>query len=363
MTNACPCPTRVAPLVLAALAVFGFSGCTTAHEIPAGWKTECVGRMQLSLPGEVDVAADTLASWHKYSSPRVGRFADEQVAGWSSYSVLGQIQVSHAWTEAELDSFMQDSQRSREKFRPGGSVQKTTGAKPYRELNVEPQKGIAWDFDSTRYAIFRIGSHAFSWTSGTSPGATVSGLDDRYSTIVNGLRSRSTFTNPLEPGLCMPYTFIRDDGNTSRQIGSTYRLREHPDVTVYLRDAVAASNQNKEVLTAKYRTNDFWAQYGSGTTDFKSVWSANSKEVELGGQTGMQTFVQFVRKDGTRDFGYLAVAPGDPQAKEDTPDLMLYVVRDAKNAKAKGIEPISQEALIKMAQSIAGSVKRRPVHP
>lgn len=75
----------------------------------------------------------------------------------------------------------------------------------------------------------------------------------------------------------------------------------------------------------------------------------------------MQTFVQFERKDGTQDYGYLAVAPGDPEAKEDAPDLMLYVIRDAKNAKAKGIEPVSKEALLEMAQTIAASVKRRPV--
>lgn len=341
--------------------VISSSACTTAHEIPADWKAECVGRMQLSLPGEVEVAADTLTSWHKYSSPRVGYFPDEQVAGWSSYSVLGQIQVSHALTEVELDSFMQDSQRSRDKFRPGGSVQKTMGTKPYRELSVQPQKGIAWDFDATRYAIFQVGSHVFGWTAGASPGAAASSLDDRYNTIVNGLRSRDTFTNPQEAGLCLPYTFIRDDDKTSRNIGSTYRLRKHPDVTVYLRDATAASHKNKEVLTAKYRTNDFWAQYGGGTTDFKSVWSPSSKGIALGGQAGMQTFVQFIRKDGTQDFGYLAVAPGDPEGKQDTPDLMLYVIRDAKNAKAKGIEPVSKETFLEMAQAIAESVKRRPV--
>lgn len=353
-------PNRGFRLVVTALAVSS-SACTTAHETPTDWKAECVGRMQLSLPGEVDVAADTLKSWHKYSSPRVGHFPDEQVAGWSSYSVLGQIQVSHALTEVELSSFMQDSQLSRDKFRPGGSVQKATGTKSYRELSVQPQVGIAWDFDATRYAIFRVGSHVFGWTAGASPGAGTSSLDDRYKAVVNGLRSRDTFTNPQEPGLCLPYTFIRDDGKTSRNVGTTYRLRKHPDVTVYLRDAAAASHQNKEVLTAKYRTNDFWAQYGGGTTNFKSRWTPSAKGAELGGQAGMQTFVQFVRKDGTQDFGYLAVAPGDPEAKQDIPDLMLYVIRDAKNAKAKGIEPVSEDAFLEMAQTIAASVKRRPI--
>ncbi len=40
---------------------------------------------------------------------------------------------------------------------------------------------------------------------------------------------------------------------------------------------------------------------------------------------------------------------------------MIYVLRHAALAKAKGIEPVSKEALLKMAETIAVSVKRRSV--
>ena len=70
-----------------------------------------------------------------------------------------------------------------------------------------------------------------------------------------------------------------------------------------------------------------------------------------------------MRKDDTVDYGYLVVTKGDPAAKEDTPDLMLYVVQDSKNAKAKGIAPMEKEAFLSMAQTIAASVKRRPTSP
>lgn len=139
----------------------------------------------------------------------------------------------------------------------------------------------------------------------------------------------------------------------------TYRLREHPDVTIFLKDSTASTNPRKEVLTAKYRTNDFWGQYAGETV--KPAWFPVARDVKLAGQGGMATFVRFERKDGTEDYGYLAIAQGDPEAKEDTPDLMLYVIRDAKYAKAKGIEPIGKDALLRMAQTIAASVQRRPV--
>ena len=68
-----------------------------------------------------------------------------------------------------------------------------------------------------------------------------------------------------------------------------------------------------------------------------------------------------MRTDDTIDYGYLAVVRGDPQAKVDTPDLMLYVIRDAKNAVAKGKKPIDKDEVLKMAEAIAASVKHRPV--
>jgi len=40
---------------------------------------------------------------------------------------------------------------------------------------------------------------------------------------------------------------------------------------------------------------------------------------------------------------------------------MLYVMRDAANARAKGIEPMQKDEFLKMAREIAASVKRRPV--
>jgi hypothetical protein len=71
--------------------------------------------------------------------------------------------------------------------------------------------------------------------------------------------------------------------------------------------------------------------------------------------------MKLTRQDDQIDYGYLAASAGDHLAKEDTPRLMLYVIRDAKNAQAKGIEPIGKDEFFKLAKDIAASVKRRPV--
>lgn len=57
---------------------------------------------------------------------------------------------------------------------------------------------------------------------------------------------------------------------------------------------------------------------------------------------------------------YLAVVRGDPDAAEDTPDLMLYVIRDAANATKRGVTPIGRDQLLELARGIAASIRKRP---
>ncbi len=65
----------------------------------------------------------------------------------------------------------------------------------------------------------------------------------------------------------------------------------------------------------------------------------------------------------TEDFGYLVVTQGNPDAKVDTPDLMLYVIRDAQQAIKRGIKPVPKKEFFKLARQIADSVKHRGAIP
>jgi hypothetical protein len=165
----------------------------------------------------------------------------------------------------------------------------------------------------------------------------------------------------------LPFAFIRDDGTPRRHIATTYRLKAHPDITIMLRDVTAARvdpKANPQIYDPVARSDDFWNRYDSAyRKSLRSVWSTPYKQIKLADSVGVESFVTIVREDGTEDYGYLVVARGDPDAKLDTPDLMLYVIQNAKNAKAKGVTPMMKDALLEMAQAIAASVKRRPGAP
>jgi hypothetical protein len=72
-----------------------------SNNVPADWKTDCVGRMQISLPGEVDIAAmlpsDFIKAFADNSQPPY-KFPDGQHASWSS---SGFMEISHPNSPAE----------------------------------------------------------------------------------------------------------------------------------------------------------------------------------------------------------------------------------------------------------------------
>lgn len=83
--------------------------------------------------------------------------------------------------------------------------------------------------------------------------------------------------------------------------------------------------------------------------------------VKMDGRTGIASYVDITRIDGSKDVGYLAIVPGDPEAKTDVPTLRLFVVREANFARAKGVQPIDEKAFLELAEKIAASVQvRRP---
>ena len=169
--------------------------------------------------------------------------------------------------------------------------------------------------------------------------------------------------------MIMPYFFIADNGTQRHFVGTTFRLIAHPDVTIFLEDKLSGEidpkTQDASKFTSDYITDSFWTYYGEyGKIKVKSLWSLPVyRHTQLAGQKALESFARIQREDGEEDFGYFSTARGDPNSKEYRPDLRFYVIRQAKHAKDKGIEPIGKEAFLKMAQAIAASVKRRPTTP
>jgi len=334
-----------------------------AHETPSRWKSDCVGRMTVAVPGDVDVAAATLADIQKYSDPPSSSFADQQPAPWSDLGYLGGVRVVHGLDAAKLNDLLRRWADGRDRFRNDAGAKKN--GVPYRDLSVTPHEGFAFQANGLRYLTIKLGDYIFSWNGYSGIGDARA--QDEFDTVLKGLQPRSLYTVPAVPGVCFPYAFIRDEGTKRRYIAMTYRLREHPDVTIMLKDQNAVEidpNANPAVYEPESISNSFWSRYNStNRKSVRSVWSRPYRHIKLANSKGLESFVKILRKDDTVDYGYLVVTKGDPAAKEDTPDLMLYVIQDSNNAQAKGVAPMEKEDFLSMAQTIAASVKHRATSP
>lgn len=326
--------------------------------------TECVGRMQFDLPGAAEVAATTKSDLKQKNSPRPSSFLDGQQAPLSGLIYGGDLEVVHGLSRAELEAFITQRGMARDKFRADSksSISVSKSRSVFRELATAPQDGIGFEAQGHRFLSLRFGERAISWVGFT--GLPEARSHQNYLRVLQGLKPRATFQIPSEAGVCIPYGFIQDDGTEPRGVQVAYRLLEHPDIVILLQDVSAASRpvvQTDMAKVAQYRIDDFWSQYGAGMTGLMSNWKPAYRPVTLAGQPGLESFVRFFRAAGVEDYGYLAVAPGDHDAKDDVPDLAIYVIRNGENAKAKGFTPMSPAAFLDLAKSVAASVKRRVV--
>lgn len=362
----------VARSLRATLSCAAIAGATVgvAQAVPgsADWKDECVGRMQLSLPGGADIAATSektlAAELLRGSAQPATVFADGQrVAGDSRLGFGGALMISHPIDTPAFAAMATKLRVTREGAK--NRVQKNpTEDNGNRVVFAIPQTkspaSVAWRVNSAYALLVRIGDSAIYWSGKADP---IEEAEQTAFADIQRSQPRQVFSVPAQAGVCAPYVFIPDGGQRWRDIGVTYRLKDQPDVTVWLADSNASApgpDQIASHFTAEYKTNFFWTQGYQSHKKVKLLWR-KLHDVQLDGRKGVSSFVELTRDDDTIDYGYLAVVRGDPDAKTDTPDLMLYVISDAKNAKDKGIEPISKEALLEMAQTIAASVKRRPV--
>ena len=214
----------------AAVLCTSLSACA-AKEIPADWKSECVGRMALSLPGEAEVAANTpemLVSEYKVGSiqPRFN-FIDGQNAGWSAIRFLGRIYVSHALTVAKREQLMKAVESYEERAKNWAMENKNNGdgeAFLFEKLNVKPHIGSARRVDSAYSASLFIEDHLI-WLSSSGKNTNWTEQRKDFDLFMTGVATRPIGHVPNKTGICLPYFFIKDEGGNGRQIAMTYRLK------------------------------------------------------------------------------------------------------------------------------------------
>lgn len=342
--------------------------CIPAHaDGRIDWRMECVGRMQILLPGPTEVAVtptDRLLSEDGDPKPR---FSDGEIAGYSDLWVSGGLRISGALSEAGRQTLWREAHAFQENMI---AVETEQGSRQgdFEKLNVNANEAIGLRRRRFFHAAAMVNTHVVIWRLSVED-HEIQNSANTLTSLLSNIEYRDIYSVPKKDGICAPFLFFPNVRmKLDRIVASTYRLKEHPDITIYLKDKTAGKAgkyERPEVFTALYKSNFFWTQ---DYQDYDSIENLltfrRHNNIPFAGQRAVESKVRMIRTDKiTEDFGYLVVTQGNPDAKVDTPDLMLYVIRDAQQAIKRGIKPVPKKEFFRLARQIADSVKHRSAIP
>ena len=352
--------------------------------VPEQWKTECIGNFQISVPGDVELA---LLHYHDRDKKYNFRTKMLQRVFYATTTYGGGIGVYY---EDEKEFYLKTRQAEvdrLEKYRSDNKGNPKAGKFSYSF--PDETSFLAKHGNSDRMKI-----EASSYYSGRR--YTYETLDRRdevsvtkdYDNFAKNFRPRALYEIPNEKGVCIPYGFIKSDTPQDRVISSAMRLKDHPDVTVLLMDKSASRGGfvRKENPTAIEEIRYIW-EWGFNwrTEKLQATGFPRFPLVRIAGYKGRSSFVEITRPNPATydpddvctknsyyaeeqilakcpplpvDYGYVAYVQGDPNAKEDTPSLLLYVLQESEYGP-NGKPSIGRDELHTMADTIAASIKRR----
>lgn len=343
----------------------------TAQVSPAatGLPMECVGRMVLTLPGETEVATLRLRALKEQiassAAQRALVFDDGERFDYGQISYTGTTYVSQALTPAEMSDVyaVLKKQVARQKIATRNGEPGDTSPPVFKVLK-EDVGDYAWSVAEYHAVVKALGNRVLYWEAAGRQ-KDLARNQAVFEHVVNGLVARQPQEIPVGPGVCIPFGFIKDDGAAHRSVGMGFRLKQQPDLTIWLEDSSAPDAAARgERATTRYLHDDFWTQYENAPNGQKieSLWTSPSvRSVALGEQGGSASFVRIKRPDGSTDFGYLALAPGKQGGANDTPKLSFYMIQQSSRARAAGKAPLDEKAFLALAQQVATSVRHRPV--
>ena len=343
---------------------------TLASDFPE-WQQDCVGRMAISLPNDAEIAVVQTRSMLDISNESRISFQDGLPASYSNFLIRGEMRISAPLNARELATFLTEANKLREKILKAAQKDKEQDPSDQEgnvsEYPLGDRQGIALHRGYTSLVAFTLKNHAITWLS-------VSNANSKFdaprfvASLISDLQLRPNFSVPVSSGICLPHLLLPVSQSQTRRIGTTYRLKSHPDITIFLEDHTArkpGKYERPEVFTAIYKSNYFWTQRYQDYDSIENLLKfRRHNNIPFAGQRAVESKVRMIRTDKiTEDFGYLVVTQGNPDAKVDAPDLMLYVIRDARQAIKRGIKPVPKKEFFKLARQIADSVKHRGATP
>ena len=339
--------------LIAAAAVFLSANCfadTKNIDEPSNWKTECVGRYQVSLPGEVEVALSSSKHLFGYNPDTRFRFKDNSVADFSAgYTVYPKMDISESLVFMNSIKKVFDKNIA-ERYQKKQAVMDERYTY-WMSFSDDENKSDFASVEPGSYSLFiyRDGRYFFFGSSFDKSDNSAKDTEKSVAEVnadINAFRPRPLYTLQNQPGVCIPYGFIADDGTAPRNIGVTMRLIDHPEVEVFFQDG--ATERDPKVAISL-----FFDGYVNGEKGIHAdFWGYRS--ITMASQKGKALFVTIERTDDTKDYGYVAYVEGG----HDTSSKMLYVIRTASRVKG---EPVSKGELKDIAEKIMASVKRHDV--
>ena len=355
-----------------------YLGLAQASALPPGWKTECVGYYQLSLPAEVEVALPRIDIDKKGFF-----FTDGIEAHYSRLTFDGPLFVfATAHPPSAFEQVIKVAQKNEmeEKKQLLAEGKPNTAARIQFYADLMPETFRIDDGWGTNLYMQRSGRvYKHSIRNPYSPKTTNGALEEKKPVTVEEtkqfnllveqslkrFRARALFEIPPETdsGLCIPYVFIADEdknkGKKGRKIAVTFRLKAHPDVDIIFIDDSASEDPDDPQKKAKQELRFFWHNhYSIEKLDAENGLGGEFRAVHMAGREGAATLVKITRTDDAVDYGYTAYITGKTtyNNEKDIPNLMLYVIRTAAHTRGT---PMSKKELLKLAEQIAASVKRR----
>lgn len=341
-------------------------------ESPSDIVTECVGNLDIGFPSGVEVAAnsaDMLIKEHDVGAIQPAfEFPDGEKSGWPSMHYHGKLFTSHVLNDKQRTQMFRLQEKMKATAKQFASKQEIKDkSASFGDVNIAPAAGVAFHVGGSFSASVFTHGHMLWLQSSVADSETAKYKQDLADFLKN-LSYRPIGHVPKSQGLCLPYFFagVAPNGHANRRkISAMYRLKQHPDITIWVEDSdatVSAEDKSEKGDSPRDRINEFWTQYENspGIEKIESEWSLPSgRKVSIGKNDGLASFVRINRKGGVVDYGYMATAHGDARKKRKASNVDLFVIRRSENAKAKGITPVTAEEFIKLSQEIVSTIRIR----
>ncbi|MEG5552587.1 T6SS immunity protein Tli4 family protein [Enterobacter wuhouensis] len=378
------------------------------------WKSECVGYYQLALPDNLEVALYQIEDFvdprkqFKYVGPKI-RFEKKTVialddTAQSQYSefyygqyklgISSQSRTPVNWSDyrskviADRDVWVKGVREYQkgnlERFNESATAAESEFKRKYNYIIKDYTDAFAL-YDNRGYSLtvkrderlyhFWKKNHKDTGDKSQAAEKELLESEPEVLSLVNRFQSRKLYQVPTAQGFCMPYGFIAgDSGHELRNMGVTYRLKNHPDVTIFFQDLGMEPGpgfQRPENESAKDFVTYLWNRKYQWSSVSKELISPKWRPIKMDGRDGLGTFVKatfrdvpvYDYKDKVIDhlnyinYGYVAYVQGNHNARNLEPDLLLYVMQDSSQVKKQ--PPMDKDDLEKLAEHIVSSIKRR----